>query len=115
MSSNVIYTKIEPILMSCTSLKAQRDLLELILMNMLGAINIATQTGQFEEYKLDTGQTKSEIRYRDLKQLQSAYTALFQSYQTLTNALGYNRTGRMFRGIPGRNLPGTGGPYGYGY
>lgn len=114
MSSNVIYTKIEPMLLSCTSLKAQRDMLELILMNMLVAINTATTTGQFEEYKLDTGQTKSEIRYRDLLQLQKAYAALFQSYQTLINAIGYNRTGRMVRGVPGVNFPGRGG-YGYGY
>lgn len=115
MSNNVIYTKIEPMLLSCTSLQAQRDMLELILMNMLVAINTATSTGQFEEYKLDTGQTKSEIRYRDLNQLQNAYATLFKSYQTLTNAIGYNRTGRVFRGVPGVNFPGRGGPYGYGY
>lgn len=113
MSSNVIYTKIEPMLMSCKSLTEQRDLLELILMNMLTAINTAAQTGQFEEYKLDTGQTKSEIRYRDLFQLQKAYQALFMSYRTLTNELEMLRTGRSVRLVNSKNFPGRGYFYGY--
>lgn len=116
MSSNIIYTKIDDVLLSCTSLKAQLAMIETILMSMLVAINTATTTGQFEEYKLDTGQTKSEIRYRDLVQLQKAYAAMFQSWQMVNNALGYRRTGRMFRNVPGVNFPGRGGAYGgYGY
>jgi len=107
MSTNVIYTNIPQLLLSCTSLKAQRDMMEQILMNMLVAINTATATGQFEEYKLDTGQTKSEIRYRDLAQLQKAYEAMFRSWQTLNNQLNYNRTGRQFRLVDGKNFPGT--------
>jgi len=55
MANNVVYTNIPELLLSCTSLRAQLALIEQILMNMLVAINTATTTGQFDEYKLDTG------------------------------------------------------------
>lgn len=110
MSSNTIYISIPQLLLSCNSLTAQKALVEQILMNMLVAINTATSTGTFEEYKLDTGQTKSEIRYRSLLDLQRGYAAMLATYQQLNNLLNYNRTGRQFRLVDGKNFPGL-GPY----
>lgn len=110
MASNTIYVSIPQILTSCATLEARIAMLDQILNGMELAILTATTTGSFEEYKLDTGQTKSEIRYRDLSQLQKAYTGLFNFQQQLLNRLNYNRTGRQFRLVDGKNLPGR-GPY----
>ncbi len=106
MPSNVIYTRIDQVLTSCTSLEAQLALIETILMNMLAAINQATITGTWEEYKLDTGQTRSEIRYRSLKELQEAFQAMSKTRRMLLNELNFNRTGRQFRLVDGKNFPG---------
>lgn len=112
MSTNTIYTSIPQLLLSCTSLQAQKAMVEMILMNMLVAINTATSTGEFEEYKLDTGQTRTEIRYRSLDQLQKSYSAMLKSYQQLNNMLNINKQGRQFRLVDGKNFPGR-GYYGY--
>ncbi len=115
MASPTIYISIPQLLLSCTSLAAQKALVEQILMNMLAAINTATLTGTFEEYKLDTGQTKSEIRYRSLTELQKSYAAMLATWQQLNHLINYNRTGRQFRLVDGKNFPGIGPYYNGGY
>lgn len=104
MSSNIIYTNIPEIISSCSSLRAQLEMIDTILINMLTAINNAAISGKFEEYKLDTGQTRNEVRYRSLEELQTAYGAMFKTKQMVLAQLNYNRTGRKFRLVNGNNF-----------
>lgn len=107
MSSYIVYTSIPQVLSSCKSLKEQLDLIDVILVGMLSAIVNATATGEFDEYKLDTGQTKNEVRYRSLSDLQDAYQKMFQTKQLVLAQMNYGRTGRIFRLVDGKNFIGN--------
>lgn len=88
-------------------------MIDTILVSMLSAISSATVSGQFAEYKLDTGQTKTEIKYTNLAELQKSYAAMFRTRQMVQAQLNYNKTGRVFSVIPSKNF--NGGGYGYGF
>lgn len=113
MSSNIIYTSIPQVLGSCSSLQQQLNLINTILVGMLNAISTATSTGQFTEYKLDTGQTKTEIRYSTLQSLQTAYEQMFRTKQMVLAQLNANRQGRVFQIVPAKNF--TAWPNGFYY
>lgn len=113
MYDNVVYTSIPQVLASCSSLEAQLALIDTILVGMLAAMSEANASGQFAEYKLDTGQTKTEIRYTSLDELQKSYAMMFRTRQTVQAQLNYNKTGRVFSVIPSKNF--NGGGYGYGF
>lgn len=104
--SNIIYYNIPAILESCTTLQDRIDMLDTILNGMETAILKATTTGQFEEYKLDTGQTKNEVRYRSIKELSEAYASLLKIQQMLLGRLNANRQGRVIRMVDGKNFIG---------
>lgn len=80
---------------------------------MLVTINAATSTGTWEEYKLDTGQTKSEIRYRSLEELQRAFDAMLKTEKYIINRMNFNRAGRQFRLVDGKSFPGRDWTYGW--
>lgn len=111
MSSNIIYTSIDQVVSSCTSLEQQLAMIDMILINMLTAINTATTTGQFQEYKLDTGQTKSEVRYRSLLELQKAFQGMSKTKEMIMAELNKNKTGRVASLVGAKNFTGFGGPY----
>ena len=75
-----------------------------ILNGMETAMLKATTTGQFEEYKLDTGQTKNEVRYRSMGELQKAYESLLNTQQILYVRLNRNNQGSMYRAVDGENF-----------
>jgi len=106
MSQNIVYTSIPAILSSATGLQAQIDLIDTILVGMLLAINTANASGHFESYKLDTGQTKNEVTYRSLGDLQKAYNDMFKTRQMVTAQLNNNRQGRIVRLVDGKNFIG---------
>lgn len=87
-------------------------MIDTILVNMLVALNTSTDSGQFAEYKLDTGQTKTEIKYTSLDELQRSYDAMFRTKQMVLAQLNANRQGRVFTLVSPRNF--TGWPNGYG-
>jgi len=78
--------------------------LTLILNGMETAMLKATSTGHFEEYKLDTGQTKNEIRYRSLGEMELAYASMLRLQQQLMTRLNGNRQGRVHRFVDGKNF-----------
>lgn len=102
--SNIIYTNIPAILESCATLEARIAMLDSILTGMETALLKATTTGHFEEYKLDTGQTKNEVRYRSINELQLAYASLLKIQQMLYTRLNANRQGRVIRMVDGKNF-----------
>lgn len=107
MSSNIVYTSIPEVMKSCKSLEEQLALIDTILKGMLQAIINATTTGEFQEYKLYTGQTQNEVRYRSLTELQQAYEKMFKIQQYIEAQLGYKKTGRIFRLVDGKNFIGN--------
>lgn len=102
----IVYTKIPEVLDSCTTLQARIDMLNTILNGMESAMLKASTTGQFQEYKLDTGQTISEIRYRSLTELTKMYDALLELQQKLMARIDNNNMGRVLRAVPGQNFIG---------
>ncbi len=106
MSSNIVYTNIPAILQSCSTIQSRIAMLDQILNGMETAMLTATSTGQFESYKIDTGQTKNEVIYRSLPELQKAYQALLQTQQFLYARLNINRQGRITRLVDGKNFIG---------
>ena len=102
--SNVVYYNIPAYLESCTTLKARIAAIDAILNGMEIAILKATTTGQFEEYKIDTGQTKNEVRYRSLNELNLAYSKLLETQQMLYARYNANRQGRVLRLVDGKNF-----------
>jgi len=102
--SIIVYTNIPAIIESCTTLEARIAMLDTILNGMEAAILKATTTGQFQSYKIDTGQTKNEIMYRSLAELQKAYRDMLLTQQMLYTRLNANRQGRVFRNVDGKNF-----------
>jgi hypothetical protein len=101
---NVIYTNIPAYLESCTTLKARIAALDAILNGMELALLKATTTGHFEEYKLDTGQTKNEIRYSTLGSLQDAYRNMLTTQQMLYARFNRNNSSGVIRLVDGKNF-----------
>lgn len=104
MSSNIVYTSVGDLLQSCTSIKARIATLETILDQMLTSIEKATKTGHFDEYKLDTGQTRTEIKYRSMNELVSAYNVLVMRLDREYAKLEAKHNGRVFRLVDGKNF-----------
>jgi hypothetical protein len=102
--SNVIYYNIPAILEAAGTLEARVAMIDTILTGMETAMLTATTTGQFEEYKLDTGQTKNEVRYRSIGELQKAYEGLLKIQQMLLTRINASRQGRVIRMVDGKNF-----------
>ena len=105
-SSQIIYTSIPAVISSCTSIQAQLTMIDTILVGMLTAITTANLTGHFDSYKLDTGQTKNEVIYRNILELQKAYEAMFKTKQMVIAQLNINQQGRRLQLVDGRNFTG---------
>lgn len=104
---NIVYTNIPAILQSCESLEAEITMLNRILAGMRTAMYTASLTGQFEEYKLDTGQTRNEVTYRSINDLTLAYTKLIGLKKMLYNDLNNNQLGRIIRLVSNNNYNGN--------
>lgn len=104
MSSYIVYTSIKQILTSCKTLKDRLEMIRLILSNM--EIAMSAGATEFEEYKLDTGQTKNEVRYKSMAELSKSYEVLLDLEQKILSRIGYNKTGRIYRLVDGKNFIG---------
>lgn len=104
--SNVVYTSISAIIESCKTTQDRIAMIDQMLNGMEAAILKATTTGQFSQYRLDTGQTKNEVWYRSMTELQNAYQALLQTQEMLRQRLNNNRVGRVIRLVPNHNFRG---------
>lgn len=102
----VVYSSIPAILEAQSTTQGRIDVLNTILDGMETAILKATTTGQFEEYSLDTGQTKNSVRYRNITELQMAYQALLKTQDMLYARINNNRIGRVIRLVPNQNFIG---------
>jgi hypothetical protein len=97
MSGEIIYTSIPAIIDSCTTLDARIAMLNLILNAMETTLLTAASTGKFETYRLDTGQTKNEVIYRSVAELQSSYEKLLKTQQLLMSRRDISTQGRAHR------------------
>lgn len=102
--SGIIFVSIPAILETCTTLQARIAMLDTILNGMEAALLRATATGMFEGYKIDTGQTKNEIMYRSIGELNKAYMDLLKTQQALYARLNLNRQGGVQRLMDGSNF-----------
>lgn len=106
--NTVVYTSIPAILESQTTIEGRIETLNTILSGMETALLKASSTGQFQEYSLDTGQTKNTIVYRSISELTKAYNDLLKVQQMLYARLNNNRVGRVVRLVPNQNFTGNG-------
>ena len=60
----------------------------------------AAETGNFDEYSLDDGQTKIRTKYRDVSQIAAAISAFEKQKQKYINRLN----GRITRLVDGKNF-----------
>lgn len=104
MNSNIVYTSVGDVLQSCTSIKSRITLLENICDQMLTTMEKATKTGHFDEYKIDTGQTRTEIKYRSLNELALTYNVLVQRLDREYARLDSRVNGRVFRLVDVKNF-----------
>lgn len=93
----IVYASIPQIIQSCTTLQARIDMVDIILNNLEIAIADAATSGKFESYKLDTGQTKNEVIYRSIAELNKAHEGLFQMQLKMIARLNNNKSGRVMR------------------
>ena len=61
----------------------------------------AAITSNMEEYRLDDGQTKVSVRYKDVAAISASITSLERTKQMYLN----RQNGRMSRLIDSRNMP----------
>ena len=104
MSDNIIYTSIPAVLESVTTLEARIAMLDTILNGMETAILRASTTGEFDLYRIDTGQTKNEVTYRSIGELTSGYAALIKVQQMFYARLNNNKQGRIHRLVGNKNF-----------
>lgn len=101
----VTYTNIPQIMQSCATLEARIAMVDTILSGMETAMSAAAEGAQFEEYKLDTGQTKNEVRYRSMEELTRAYEAMLLLQDKLYTRLNRRRQGGgSVRLVPNNNF-----------
>lgn len=81
--------------------KAAIASIDAIILTLMGAMAQAAMTGAKEEYKLDDGQTKISVRYKDVAALTASFNGLIQVKQYYINALN----GRVFRAMDSKNMP----------
>jgi len=94
----VEYDSIEKYVESATTLQARIERLDLIISSMeIQAVASAASSGKFDEYSLDTGQSKVRTKYRSPAELQAAILAWDKLRQTLIARLNNQRTGRVIQ------------------
>lgn len=106
LTDNIVFTNVEAILESQTTTQARIDMLDRILTGMENAMLNATTTGQFQEYKIDTGQTRNEVVYRSLNELELSYRKLLRLQDFLYARINNNRIGRVIRLVSNNNYNG---------
>lgn len=72
-----------------------------IIDTLIGAMAKAATTANMEEYRLDDGQTKVSVRYKDVAAIQAAIMSLEQVKQMYLNRIN----GRMTRLMDSKNFP----------
>lgn len=72
-----------------------------IIVTLMAAIAKSATTGNMDEYRLDDGQTKVSVKYKDVAALSASFNSLIQMKQYYINALN----GRMFRLADSKNFP----------
>lgn len=60
--------------------------LNAIIDTLFGAMAKAATTGNMEEYRLDDGQTKISVKYKDLASIAASHDALIKTKQYYINA-----------------------------
>lgn len=99
-----VYVSIFKYLECATSIADKIAKIDLIILNMLTALEKAALTGQFEEYRLDDGQVKIETIYKDPKALTNTVRILEELKQYYANLLHTSQNGRIVRLVDGRNF-----------
>jgi hypothetical protein len=84
-----------------TTIAAAIAAIDAIILTLLGAMAKAATTANMEEYRLDDGQTKISVRYKDLQALSASHMALIRTKQYYINA----KNGRMSRLMDSKNMP----------
>lgn len=100
----VTYTNIPQIVASCATLEARIAMVDTILSNMEVAMASGGETANWEEYKLDTGQTKNEVRFRSMVEVTKAYEGLLLVQEKLYARLNRRRQGAVIRLVPNNNF-----------
>ena len=87
-----------------TDAQATITAIDNVIQTLLGAAAKAALTGNMTEYKIDTGQTKQSVVYKDVTAITASITSLNNLKQYYLNAIN----GRVSRTVDAKNLPITG-------
>ena len=83
-----------------TTIAAGIAAIDAIIVTLLAAMAKAATTANMQEYRLDDGQTKVSVTYKDLEALSASFNALIRIKQYYINAAN----GRMFRAMDSKNF-----------
>lgn len=86
---------------SPTTIAAGIAAIDAIIVTLLAAMAKAATTANMQEYRLDDGQTKISVVYKDLNAMQLSFNGLIKIKQYYINA----KNGRMFRAMDSKNFP----------
>ena len=86
---------------TATTRDARIAALDLIIDTLIAAMAKAATTANMEEYRLDDGQTKISVRYKDVQAISASITALERAKQMYLN----RQNGRMSRLMDSKNFP----------
>lgn len=102
----ITYYKIEDYMSSCSGNEARVAAINTILDNMQTAMIAGALTSNKQEYRLDDGQTKIEVVYRDFNALSASYKQLLEVKEMILQTMNNNKNGRVVRRIDSKNFPG---------
>lgn len=103
MSSNIVYTSIEQLKLSCKTLTDRINAIGLVLDNME---TLMAEGDGAKQYELDTSQTRLQKTYSSFGELSIAYDRLLATQNKLILRANYNNNGRITRLVDSKNFIG---------
>lgn len=90
----IIFETADQYILSCTTLEERLEKISAVISAMFDMMIVAAATGNFEEYWMDTGQTKIKTRYRDTASIAKAIENFQLIEQRMVAQLNNQKLGR---------------------
>jgi|SRR5690606_13192627 len=100
MSEPIIYEQITDYLLSCTSIKAQIEAIDLAISKLLIVASSQAGKDNISQYEMNNGQTIIRLNYKSAADVTASITSL----RRLRNDLVNDSTGRAFRLIDAKSF-----------
>lgn len=100
--ARIIYIKLDCNLQSATTVQAKIDKIDAIIDSLFTTALTSVGQGNVAEYELDTGQTRTNVKYTSLSQVQAA----IQQYENIRQRYVNMLSPRMVRLVDSKNFRG---------